>query len=64
MQHERFNHSYQHCRGVGCDRRSDCISHLALEEAARLRLRNVTVIDRCEDGELYLKVRIEKGGEE
>ncbi len=32
MQHERFNHSYQHCRGVGCDRRTDCISHLALED--------------------------------
>ena len=63
MPHERFNHSYQHCRGVGCERSADCISHLALEEAERLGLKNYLVIDSCQGGELYLRVRIEKGGE-
>ena len=38
------------------------IGALALEEAVRLRLNHIEVIDHCNDGDMYLRVRIEEGG--
>lgn len=62
MANIRFNHDYRHCKGVGCERRSVCAFQLALEEAVRLRLNHIEVIDHCNDGDMYLRVRIEEGG--
>ena len=60
MQHERFNHDYRHCEGAGCGKRDDCAFHLALMEARQLQLKNYQTIDRCDGGELYVRVHIEK----
>lgn len=62
MANIRFNHDYRHCKGVGCERRSVCAFRLALEEAVRLRLNHIEVIDHCNNGDMYLRVRIEEGG--
>ena len=60
MPNFRFKHSYRHCEGAGCGKREVCAFHLALQEARELGLKKYDVIDRCHDGELYLRVRIEK----
>ena len=62
MPNIRFNHDYRHCEGDGCEKREVCAFHLALLEAREIGLKNYDVIDRCKDDELYLRVRIEKGG--
>ena len=62
MPNIRFNHDYRHCEGDGCEKREVCAFWLALQEAQSLGLENYEVIDRCNGDELYLRVRIEKGG--
>ena len=60
MQHERFNHDYWHCEGAECGVKEDCVLYLALMEARQLQLKGYKVITRCDGGEHYVKVHIEK----
>ena len=57
----RFNHNYGHCAGEECDKKDDCVHHLAFPEAVDNNLKDIKIFDHCKDLELnYVKVRIEK----
>lgn len=58
---ERYNHKYKHCIGVNCEKREDCIHHLAYQEALALRLKNIETVEHCDDEAMgYVRVTIEK----
>lgn len=60
-QFQRFNHSYTHCEGEGCEFCSDCVHHLAFVEAIKQGIKNIKIIKRCNNLEqMYVRVKIEK----
>lgn len=58
---QRYNHSYNHCTGEGCELRDDCIHYLAYREAMDLGLKDIKTVHHCKDIDIdYVRVRIEE----
>ena len=61
MAKTRFNHSYTHCKGNGCEFADDCVHHLAYLEAIELNIKDIKIIEVCTNPDAnYYRVRIEK----
>ncbi len=43
---QRYNHSYNHCTGEGCEHCVDCIHYLAYQEALDLGLKDIKTVCR------------------
>lgn len=58
---QRYNHSYNHCTGEGCEHCVDCIHYLAYQEALDLGLKDIKTVPHCKDIDLdYVRVQIKK----
>ena len=59
MAHERFDHSYKHCKSTDCELKDDCALHLAYLEAVGLKMKNIDTMEHCSDTSIwYTKVSI------
>ena len=59
MAHERFDHSYKHCKSTDCKLKDDCALHLAYLEAVGLKMQNIDTMEHCPDTSIwYTKVTI------